>query len=236
MKKRAISFLLMALLIFGCNVVKAESTDRNYKDLPIEHKIRVQRRLQENKKPIDSKIKDGNIFDSEEELRKMVELRKPPRNGDKYVFDTLYIKKTENKNYYRVMGQFVVNNRSNSPMTAKYTQEQTKTITWDVGGTISGSGKIGNKFLAEIEINAGFSVSRSATSYAGSKYGVEYKCAPKKKTVLTAYRGGVYAEVVAVYSRYDGRTGASKGKYTEVLSGTAVNLDRITMDLNEYNN
>lgn len=164
-----------------------------------------------------------------------MQLKTPPKNGDNYVFDTLYVKRTENKNYYKVLGVFEVKNTLNSPIKARYTQEQTKTISWDVGVTISGSSKIGNKFLAEIEKQVGVSVSRSVTTTAGNKFGVEYTCAPKKRTVLTAYKGGVYAEVVAVYNRYDAKTGASKGKYTETLSGTAVNRDKVTIDLNEYN-
>lgn len=48
MKKKTITYLLTFLLIFSCNLVKAESTDRSSKDLPIEHRIKVQRRLREN--------------------------------------------------------------------------------------------------------------------------------------------------------------------------------------------
>ncbi|MFM1538428.1 hypothetical protein, partial [Helcococcus bovis] len=196
----------------------------------------------ENQKIIDTKIDDGLIMTREEFENYMknknvddkISLRSVPIDGNIYVFDDLYITDNIKKDYFRFLGDYSVSNSTKSNITVTYKQKNTVTVSWNVASSISGTAKIGNKFLGEIQLKAGVEVARNSTTEAGNSLGITATCTPNKKLTLEAYQGGIYANATTVYSKYH-KNGSSMGKYTETVSGTVLQTNSYNFKATEEN-
>lgn len=234
--KKVFKILIAMLIIFNISIASVFASNDYKLNKDIKNKINFN--LNQNEEVKESKITDGIIMSREEfneylkNKDKVISTRSVPNDGYIYVFDYLYITNTKRKDYFRYLGHFTTRNKTGSNMNVRYEQENTKTVRWDVAGSISGNTTIGNSFLGKIEVEVGVSVSRSSTTSSNTRLGAYATCPPWHILTLTAYQGGVYADAVTVYSKYHS-SGASVGVYTETVSGTVIEDNAYTIDATE---
>lgn len=150
-----------------------------------------------------------------------------------YVFRGYSPTKYSNVDYFRLLGEATQANSTSSPVKLSYTQNQTKTVKWDVSGNISASASISSKFIGKIETKIGGSVTRSSTVGASSSISSSTTVPANTRVTIQAYQKGYRSSGSLVWDVYPrsssaGTMGSPVGTYTESASGTVLKPSSFT--------
>jgi hypothetical protein len=216
--KRTITLLMMTSLVLTTFLPSfgATSTKPTFSTTPTQQDLKLRKNTSV---PYKAWLEDkkGN----KTEVTPLKDLPKPASPGTitaqsfnsgayTYTYNTYGQYQSQVDKYHFFVSAVEVVNYTSSNMTLKYTQQQTKTVTWTFTGRVSAEAELSAAMFSKIKGTIGIDGSRSATELSGTSYEFTATVHPGKLGRIAKYKQGLYSAGTAYWDKWLPSTNGTK--------------------------